>query len=379
MKTKILLAVLPYPIEETHGKDLRDWLGEGHRLEDLPTEPITDEEADEWAQKSSKSTAWGRQIIVDTDEARIINEAVEALAARDDIYQRGSNLVHIVCSSKPPKGISRPAESPRIVHVREPRIQELLADSARWLAPNEEDGLKQVHPPRWAVKGVVARDQWPEIRRLEAIVESPVLRADGSVLQTPGYDPATGIFLKPNCEYPEIPTNPGIDRAVAACKALLEVVEDFPFADASHCAAWLAGVLTPIARYAYCGPSPLFLNDANIRGCGKSLLTDATSLITTGREMARMTLPRDDDELRKRITALAVAGEPLILIDNIAGTFGSASLDAALTATSWSDRILGQTTIATLPLYATWYATGNNVILAADTSRRVVHIRLESP
>ena len=93
-----------------------------------------------------------------------------------------------------------------------------------------------------------------------------------------------------------------------------------------------------------------------------------------------MSLPQDDDECRKRITALAVAGEPLILIDNIAGPLGSPSLDAALTATSWSDRILGQTAMATgVPLYAVWYATGNNVVLIGDTARRAVHIRLESP
>ena len=51
-----------------------------------------------------------------------------------------------------------------------------------------------------------------------------------------------------------------------------------------------------------------------------------------------------------------------------------------LTATSWSDRILGQTAMASgVPLFATWYATGNNIILAADTARRTLHIRLESP
>jgi hypothetical protein len=160
----------------------------------------------------------------------------------------------------------------------------------------------------------------------------------------------------------------------------LEVIEDFPFATDAHKAAWLSGVLTPLARYAFHGPAPLFLYDANVRGCGKGLLIDVTSLITAGREMARMSLPRDDDETRKRITALAVAGEPEILIDNLpAGGFGSPSLDAALTATSWSDRILGQTAMVSgVPLYATWYATGNNVILVGDTARRVVHIRLES-
>ena len=140
-------------------------------------------------------------------------------------------------------------------------------------------------------------------------------------------------------------------------------------------------MLTPLARYAFSGPSPLYLIDANVRGSGKTLLTDATSIIIVGRAMARMTLPRDDDETRKRITAIAVAGEPLILLDNLpAGGFGSPSLDAALTATSWFDRILGQTTMASgIPLYAVWYATGNNVILVGDTARRVVHIRLESP
>ena len=32
-----------------------------------------------------------------------------------------------------------------------------------------------------------------------------------------------------------------------------------------------------------------------------------------------------------------------------------------------------------VPLFATWYATGNNIVLAADTARRTLHIRLESP
>ncbi len=101
------------------------------------------------------------------------------------------------------------------------------------------------------------------------------------------------------------------------------MVEDFPVSTDAHKAAWLASVLTPSARYAHPGPAPLFLIDANVPGCGKTLATDTTSIIVTGREMARMSLPRDDNETRKRITALAVAGEPLILIDNIAGTFGS--------------------------------------------------------
>jgi hypothetical protein len=212
------------------------------------------------------------------------------------------------------------------------------------------------------------------------VAVAPVLRADGSILQEPGYDPATGIIFTPDTSFPRIPEKPSRDEAVAAMSALAEVFEDFPFAAEHHRAAMLAGVLTPLARFAFPGPAPLTLVDANTRGSGKSLSMDALAIITTGRCMARMTMPSTDDELRKRITAIAMAGEPLVLVDNISGVFGSPSLDAALTATSWSDRLLCQSTMASnIPLTAVWYGTGNNVLVLADTARRVCHVRLESP
>jgi hypothetical protein len=214
---------------------------------------------------------------------------------------------------------------------------------------------------------------------LEGVTEIPVLRANGTILQKPGYDPDTGLLFEPQHAFPEIPPKPSKADAERARDTLLDVVVDFPFATPAHRAAWVASVLTPIARYAYYGPAPLFLIDANVRGCGKTLLADAAGLIVCGRSMARMTAPRDDDEFRKRITAIALAGEPTILIDNVSGMLGSPSLDAALTATSWSDRVLGRSEMVTLPLLATWWATGNNVIIMADTARRIDHIRLESP
>jgi hypothetical protein len=73
-----------------------------------------------------------------------------------------------------------------------------------------------------------------------------------------------------------------------------------------------------------------------------------------------------------------LAGDRLVLFDNLAGDFGNAVLDAALTGTNWKDRVLGVNKMAEAPLYMTWYATGNNVAIAADTARRICHIRLES-
>jgi hypothetical protein len=85
----------------------------------------------------------------------------------------------------------------------------------------------------------------------------------------------------------------------------------------------------------------------------------------------------DSEEMRKKLTAIAIAGDRLILFDNLEGVFGNDSLDRALTSTRWKDRILGKSEEVELPLIPAWYATGNNVQVAADTMRRVIHVRLD--
>ena len=91
-----------------------------------------------------------------------------------------------------------------------------------------------------------------------------------------------------------------------------------------------------------------------------------------------MNYTSDKEELRKKITTLAVEGERLVLLDDLSGAVGNDVLDAALTTPTWKDRILGGNRMYNGPLKLTWYATGNNTQLGADTSRRVCHIRLES-
>ncbi len=319
--------------------------------------------------------AVGREIILDANETRVIDEAVAALATRD-IYQRGGVLVEVALGTKPPRGITRPANAPRIAQMQRARIQELLSAAASWHNKGDEE-MKDQHPPKWVIDGVVARPQWPSIRAVEAVVESPVLRPDGTILQTPGYDEATGLLYQPNAEYPRIPTVPTPADAMAANEALVEVVKNFPFAKTIHKAGWLAAVLTLLARYAIDGPAPMFAFDANAPGVGKGLLVDVTAIIGIGREPAVMPCPKGDEEMRKRILGIALAGELIVKLDNLDGPLMFPSLNAALTTTTWSDRILSESKIASsVPLFATWFATGNNVILGTETARRTVQIRL---
>jgi hypothetical protein len=321
------------------------------------------------------------RIVITPDEHLVTDKAVAALARDSTIYQRpGIGLVHVVRESKQLKGIERPKGSPRIVPVPLPRLRERLAANALFLGHGTRKGqeLKHKHPPAFCVQAVAARGEWEGIRELTAVVNSPVLRRDGTVLDRPGYDALTGLIYETNCPPVPVPRKPTAATVRGAFDLLAEVVADFPFAQAAHKSAWVAGLLTPLARFAFSGPAPLFLVDSNVRGSGKNLLCDVTALTLTGREMPRMANSENDEECRKRITALAVGGDLSVLIDNIAGHLGCPALDSALTSTTWKDRILGRTEIAEMPLQAVWYATGNNVAILADTSRRVAHIRLES-
>lgn len=335
------------------------------------------------SQDSTTAVAERPQIIITTDEHVVNEQAAAALVLDQTIYQRGGVLVRVVTDGSPAAkgGIRRPF-APRIEALLAALLRERLAANVEWKSVREKDGdliEKPAHPPTWCVSGVHARGSWPGVRHLEAVVEYPVLRPDGSVLCKPGYDDATGLLLAHAGPLPRLPDHPDHEAAISARDLLLEVVADFPFERDAHRAAWLAALLTPLARFAFAGPAPLFLVDANVRAAGKGLLLDCISRTITGERFSIATYTDDESELRKRITSLAVGGDRLALFDNLSGKFGNAVLDAALTATAWKDRLLGVNRVVEAPLYITWYATGNNVAIGADTARRICHVRLESP
>jgi hypothetical protein len=123
------------------------------------------------------------------------------------------------------------------------------------------------------------------------IVDAPTLRPDGSIIEAPGYDPATGLLYKPSREYKPIFPNPTKANAKAALKHLCELIAKFPFVDdrgepaagkssASRSVA-VSLILTSSARHAI-ARAPLHGFDAPVPGSGKSLLVDTASMIASG-------------------------------------------------------------------------------------------------
>jgi hypothetical protein len=67
-----------------------------------------------------------------------------------------------------------------------------------------------------------------------------------------------------------------------------------------------------------------------------------------------------------------------VLLDNINGALGGATLAAAITATDFEGRLLGQNVSARAPLRTVWLTTGNNITFKGDLGRRMVPIDLDA-
>src|SRR5215218_9251702 len=299
-------------------------------------------------------------------------EAIEALAAHNDppeIFVRAGRLVRV-----------REDENgtPEIQPMDDPHVKGRLARVANYVRTTEK-GETKVIPPDWLVKDVGQLPYWP-FPSLEAVVEAPIMRPDGTIFDTPGYDPETRLYYRPGkgFEVGQIPTTPTHTDTQAAIRLLDEAVGEFPYEDGASAANVLALMLTPLVRQAVSGPVPLALIDKPQAGTGGSLLAETIAVIGSGRTAEMLGAPRDEEEWRKQITAKLAAGATMITVDNVEGALYAPSLARALTARTWTDRVLGRSETVTVSQRATWIATGNNIQLRGDLPRRCYWIRLDA-
>jgi hypothetical protein len=106
---------------------------------------------------------------------------------------------------------------------------------------------------------------------------------------------------------------------------------------------------------------------------------DAIATLLTGEPASKKAQARTDEEDEKRILGDILRAAPMVVIDNVTRPLGSPALDAALTTAIYEGRVLGVTGTVTARNTVTFFATGNNVNFAGDTSRRALRIRMESP
>jgi hypothetical protein len=304
----------------------------------------------------------------------VSDAALAALRKGNDppqLFDRHGRLVEIVRKSD---------GKPAIREVSEAALRGHLSRTAKYVQ-RPSDRAIECNPPIAVVKDILARSPvlWG-LPPLEAIVEAPCLRRDGTVLSIEGYDPDSRLYLGDSLNglgeaIPEKPTDPDVHRAL---DLIQDVLVDFPFVDESTKTITFAALLTPVCHPAISGPTPLALIDSPSPGTGKGLLAEVISLISTGRSSALYSIPENEAEWRKQLTSIFLEGTTIVVFDNLNGRLESPQLCKALTANTWADRLLSKNRTVELPVHCTWIVSGNNIQLGGDIPRRCYLVRIDA-
>jgi len=324
------------------------------------------------AARSSPKQPSRPQIRVNNRQLRdIIADAWQAVHAANRppvLFRRAGSLARLILGDG----------DPHIALADEAAVYGLLARSADWVRVTD-DAVVSVSPVRDVARDLLA---YPDVALgpLDGVVCAPVFDASGTLISQAGYHAGARLWYHQASELAldQLPSAVTAGHAEAARRLLFdELLVDFPFVSESDRAHAVAAMLLPFVRRMVAGCTPIHLIEAPTPGSGKNLLGDAISLIATGHACEPTTVTSDEDETRKKVTALLAKAQPVILLDNVRVGIESAQLASALTAEVWSDRLLGQNRMIDLPNHATWLVTANNPRLSLEIARRCIRIRMD--
>lgn len=303
----------------------------------------------------------------------------EGIKAKPFIFVKAGELVRVARDER---------GDPILQTVGIAEIRNVLTRTANYfrtkkIPDSDEVALVPTSPPKELAEYILAMDPstWP-FPSLTGIVEMPIMRLDGSVLDTPGYDAETHLYYVANksmkkCKVPHTPTQ---KQMVQAVELINKCIGEFPYEDKkADYANMFALLITLVTRYMYDGDVMTALINATKQGTGKSLLAQFACILASGRPPAMTNFPAKEEETKKVIDSKVLAGVHTIVFDNIKRKFQSSSLDMLSTCRGYySVRPLGQTKDITVYTQTTVIATGNNVQMDSDQARRCYEIKLVS-
>jgi hypothetical protein len=203
-----------------------------------------------------------------------------------------------------------------------------------------------------------------------------MVRRDGTVLDTPGYDEASGFLYLPDVTVPPVPEQPSADELAAAVELLRGMVDEFTWVGEHDEANYLGLLLTPLLRELCPPPYKLGGIMARQPGSGKTLLASILRDVHGG--VFRAEMPHDEAETEKTISSiLSCTTAPVVTFDNVSGMLRSSKLAAVLTSRDFAGRILGSTNSVDMVNDRLWTITGNNLNLGGDLVRRTLWVTID--
>jgi hypothetical protein len=228
---------------------------------------------------------------------------------------------------------------------------------------------------------------------LRAVVEAPVLLANGTIISKSGFDPKSRLYLdgRENWKLPPARKkgeviDPLTDKAIRSAVELFEDLfygpERFSPETPADFSAMVAAVLTALVKTEI-GAAPGFVVTAPIWGSGKGKFADIVSIIKSGRRVAMMAMPTDkkgnQDEVKfqDKLFSALLDGDGMIVVDEVQRSVDSPTLRTMLTQEEYKDRVKGISKMATVrPVDCLYMVLGNNLTVAADDSRRWIRVYL---
>jgi hypothetical protein len=219
-----------------------------------------------------------------------------------------------------------------------------------------------------------------ELPVVTAVATTPMVLPDGTILAGRGLDRCRGIVFRiPDALLALLPDRAACtDQSVAEAMSwlvdewLADVATDYP----GKCIL-IATALTILERLLLPERPALFVT-AGQRGGGKTTALHMISMATLGRRAAACGWSTSEEERRKALFAYLGEGLPFLCWDNLSrgAAISCPSIEKALTAETYSDRVLGESQTRTVPALTVMAFTGNNCVPRGDLASRSLCVRL---
>lgn len=295
-----------------------------------------------------------------------------------DIFRQGGRLVTIATDG-PDTRIHRDIGAPRVVQVTPVMLRDVATRAIIWQRFDARDKDWRVVDCPMSVAATICERVSTRFRELVAYTECPTLRPDGSPVLASGYDDQTGLYLLQagaaalKCS----PVDPTPEDARWDLETLRSAVDSFPYLTPDDHDAMVAGMMTAVHARAVAA-APMIAITATTPGTGKSYAADCMAVTATGRPGAVLSLGPDAAEADKRLASAMLGGDSLIHLDNVERPLGGDMLCQVITQPAISTRPLGASNMVRLPCRSVLIATGNNLVIKGDLTRRVLLIRLDA-
>ena len=364
------LKIVRLPYEAGTGKDIADFLAEGHGASELrklvEAAPLWEPpSAPEPAQPETEPV--GKPVVILPHGAQSISETGrtlgELLAATERYFIRGGAVVKL---AEDPDGL------PHLAEVKPAALAsdfEAVAD----LCKNTGDEPEPATCPEQTAKLIAAsaafREAMPPIR---VLTRCPVLvERAGSLVQISGYDRQSGIFAA---------GKPAEPMDVAEARRLLsEMLDGFRFNTPADRARALAAIVTPALVFGGLlkGRAPIDLGEADASQAGKGYRNKLTAALYAQSVRTVTQQKNGVGSLEESFNAALIRGANFIALDNVRGRIDSPAFESFLTEDTYSARMPYREPVELDPRRVVVMLTSNKADVTPDLSARCACVLIQ--